>query len=187
MRQLLLLRHAKTERTNPGGDHARRLMEGGREDAMRMGQFLAREILAPDHALVSDATRAMETFEYLGQGIGLRPATEIVPELYLAQPSSILEIIHNAPESADRLLVIGHNPGLHQLAFDFGQRGPRKLIAALAAGFPTCCLVVINCETASWRDVHPATCRLDRYMTAKALREIHSVPDGLLTEAQDDC
>ncbi len=187
MRQLLILRHAKTERTNPHGDHARRLIDRGREDAVRMGQFLQREILVPNHALVSDATRAMETFESLVQGIGVRPAADIVPALYLAQPPDILDIMRDAPDSAETVLVIGHNPGLHQLAFDLGQRGPRKLTNALAAGFPTCCLAVINCETASWRDVHPSTCRLDRYMTAKALREIHSAPDGLLTEVQDDC
>ena len=78
-------------------------------------------------------------------------------------------------------MVIGHNPGIHQLAYDLGQRGPHKLVAALAAKFPTCALAAIDCDGATWRELHSSNCRLARYMTAKALR-VHEPAD-----MDDDC
>lgn len=176
MRRLLLLRHAKTERTNISGDHARCLMERGQQDAESMGAFLQREGLTPDFALVSDAARAQQTFARLCLGMGRKIASETDGRLYLAQPTAILDRIHGADDSAATLLVIGHNPGIHQLAFDLGQRGPHKLVSALAAQFPTCALAVIETEAELWSQMHATNCRLARYMTAKALR-LHEVAD----------
>lgn len=181
MRRILLLRHAKTERTNPAGDHARRLIERGQEDAERMGSFLQRENIQPDHALVSDAVRTHETFLRLALGLGRKPAVDFDGALYLAPPYGIIDRIRAAPEDAQTLLVIGHNPGLHQCAYDLGQRGPYKLVAALAARFPTCALAVIDSEAESWADIHATNCRLARFMTAKVLR-LHEVAD-----IDDDC
>ena len=181
MHRLLVLRHAKTERTNPGGDHARVLVARGRDDAVIMGQFLARENLAPDHALASDAARTRETFGLIVQGLGAKPAAEFNSALYLAAPAAILDAIRAAPGTAQTLLIIGHNPGLHQLAFELGQHGPRRLTEALVAKFPTCALAVIESDALSWQTIHPASCRLARYMTAKSLRE------NTLAEAEDDC
>ncbi len=187
MRRLLLLRHAKTERTNPGGDHARRLTGRGPGDAIRMGQFLARETLSPDYALVSDAQRTQQTFQLLAKGIGHHINAKIEDAVYLAEPAAILEVIRTAPDSAGTLIVIGHNPGLQQLAYDLGQRGPHKLVAALAAKFATCALAAIDCDCPSWRDIDATTSALARLMTAKALRDIHAAHEYHPPDPDDDC
>jgi phosphohistidine phosphatase len=181
MRKLLLLRHAKTERTNLAGDHARKLVVRGREDAVHMGAFLQRERLAPQQAFVSDAARTRETFAQLSSSLDRQPDAQFEGTLYLAAAHQILDVIRTAPEDCDALLVIGHNPGIHQLAYDLGQRGPHKLVTALAAKFPTCALAVIDCDISSWNELQASNCHLTRYMTAKALR-VHEVADF-----DDDC
>lgn len=176
MRRLLLLRHAKTERANLSGDHARRLIERGLDDAERMGAFLQREQLLPERALVSSAARTRETFSALSAHIGASIPVNFAEALYLASPDAILELVRATPDDGGALLVIGHNPGIHQLALALGQRGPGKLVAALAIKFPTCALAVIESDVDAWRDIDAANCRLARYMTAKALR-LHEVGD----------
>ena len=70
MRRLLLLRHAKAERSQPGGrDHDRVLTQRGRADAKTLGAYLARHRLVPDRALVSTAARTRETWERVAPGL----------------------------------------------------------------------------------------------------------------------
>lgn len=146
-----------------------------------MGAFIQREEIVPQHALVSDAMRTRETFARLVQSFNVPAQATFDPALYLAPPYAILDAIRVTPEDCETLIVIGHNPGIHQLAYDLGQRGPGKLVAALAAKFPTCALAVIDSDAASWRELHASNCRLARYMTARALR-VHEPVD-----LDDDC
>lgn len=176
MRRLLLLRHAKTERTNLQGDHARCLIDRGQTDAESMGAFMQREGLTPDFALVSDAARAQQTYARICLGMGRKIPAQTDPALYLAPEAFILDRIRAADDDSETLLVIGHNPGIHQFAYDLGQRGPHKLTAALAASFPTCALAVIETDAEHWAQLHATNCRLSRFMTAKALR-VHEVAD----------
>jgi phosphohistidine phosphatase len=118
MRRLILFRHAKAEPRAPGeDDFDRPLSERGREDAALVGQALARENLAPDYALISPARRTAETW-ICARDAFPRIRAELNRGLYNASPDDIRAAIDEVAERCDTLIVIGHNPGLHELAVE---------------------------------------------------------------------
>lgn len=170
MRRLILLRHAKAERPDGIADLDRALNPRGREAAARIGAYLAAEGLRPDHVLVSPSTRTMQTWE------GIRPNfegldAETVPSLYEALPPRILDAIRAAPGEARSLLVIGHNPSLHDLALQLADDGPRKMRADLRAKFPTAALAVIDFDVEAWAGIGEAGGHLDRFVTPSGLAD----------------
>lgn len=199
MHRLLILRHAKTERSNPGGDHARRLVERGRSDAARMGEYLLAEGLAPTTAWVSDATRARETFEIVARELAQPVRIQFERSLYLAAPDTLMDIISQTHDEVETLLLVGHNPGLHELAYAFGAQDNYKgsdkgagagsdkaHMDALSRKFPTCSLAVIEFEMQSWRDLGHASSRLQRYITAKSLRRLSDEENAHWSEGDAD-
>lgn len=142
-RRLLLLRHAKATTADPGPnaeqhDHARDLAERGRHDASSMGRALRRLSLKPDLALVSSARRTERTWALLGRFDDPQPAVTITDQLYLAEPFELLSVLRRTPDTIRTVLLIGHNPGIHQLALQLaGQDAPHSL----QAGLNTCTLV----------------------------------------------
>lgn len=112
--RLILTRHAKSDWADPAlDDHDRPLNTRGREAAPVMGAWLADGRIAPGLALVSTALRARQTWEGMAPRLpGLAPRFD--SRIYLAAPETILEILAEAP--AETILLIGHNPGIGQLA-----------------------------------------------------------------------
>jgi phosphohistidine phosphatase len=152
MHRLILLRHAKTEATaESGGDIERGLTERGRRDAALVGRALAGAGLAPDRVLVSTARRAQETWRAMAEAF---PGASIddLHGLYLAGPDTIARIVEDSrAEHADAtVMVVGHNPGLHEhaLALLGGQGGPAEARQALAGGFPTAAAAVFAVDEA---------------------------------------
>jgi phosphohistidine phosphatase len=130
MRQLLLLRHAKSSWDDPRlSDHARPLNARGRRSASAMADAMRELGLAPDVVLVSSARRTLQTLEALAPIEG-SPLVEPMDALYLAAWPSLLDVLRGVRETARSVLLIGHNPGLHELALALA--GP----AAMAAGGP---------------------------------------------------
>ncbi len=171
MLTLALLRHAKSAWDDPGlDDFDRPLAPRGVKAARTMGAYLARERLKPDLVLCSDAARARATLALLLPELG-SPAPEILYDgaLYLASPAALLDRLRRTPKNARRVLVIGHNPGLHALALDLIGDGRRSDITALATHFPAAALAVISFPAESWSAVAPAGGRLLCYMTPKRL------------------
>src|SRR6266550_7227386 len=121
MRRLMLLRHAKTEADAPSGrDQDRRLDARGRTDAAEIGGWIGRHPPFPDLVLVSPAIRAHQTWEIAWEAMkkpARQPRVELLPELYGAAPSQLLQAIR-AASSADPkvLMLVAHNPGMHELA-----------------------------------------------------------------------
>ena len=149
MRQLLLLRHAKSawdDKTLP--DRDRPLSPRGRRAAAAMRQAIRHLGLAPDMVMLSPARRTRETLAAL-EPWDDAPLIEPMDSLYLATAAQLLELLHGVPETVRSVMLIGHNPGLHDLAVrlvgpramaarDAGSAGlPRHAIAHLAAGYPT--------------------------------------------------
>ena len=115
--RLMLLRHAKTEKAEPGmRDHVRRLTERGRHDAPVIGAYMARHKLIPDRVLVSTSERTRETWEHLAPALSARPRVIYEERLYNAGADAILALVQKTETAVKSLLVIGHNPGLHDLA-----------------------------------------------------------------------
>jgi phosphohistidine phosphatase len=115
--ELLVLRHAKAG-DGPGRDtrdHDRPLAPRGQEEAPRVGAWLAAHHLLPDRALASTATRAVQTARLVLDALG-DDAPELMTEarLYLAHPSTVAETVLEHAAGCERLLLVGHNPGLAQ-------------------------------------------------------------------------
>jgi phosphohistidine phosphatase len=175
MRRLMLLRHAKTENDAPGGrDQDRRLDDRGRLDAAEIGKWMARHPPFPDSVLVSPAVRSHQTWELAWDSMKdtmPQPKVELPAELYGADPSALLQIIYSvATDDPQRLLLVGHNPGLHELAFGLTGSGNAAARAALADNLPTSGLAVIDFDTDDWRDVSFRGGRLELFISPKLLK-----------------
>lgn len=116
-RELILLRHAKTEWDNSQGDFARELLPAGFAEANATGAWLASQAIAPDYVGCSTARRAQQTCEAViaaAQWQKISPQFE--QQLYLAELPTLLRLLTQIPVTANSVLLIGHNPGLEQLA-----------------------------------------------------------------------
>jgi len=176
MRHLILLRHAKTERDSTSGeDFDRRLDERGRMDSALVGAWLASRPTAPELALVSSAVRARETWDIIAPHLpGIR--VEFHDGLYLSNPLQIFKTIRSAPDSAASLLVLGHNPGLHELAWNLADEANTADRAALAQNLPTCGALVFACPISAWSNLGLQTNTLEEFMTPKQLKADSNAP-----------
>jgi phosphohistidine phosphatase len=150
MRRLILFRHAKAEPRAAGSDDFDRpLAERGREDAALMGRVLARENLAPDLALVSPARRATETWICAREALGEAQAV-LAPELYNAAPEAIAAVVKAAADRAETLIVVGHNPGLHEYAVQLliSASASAAEVTAVARKFPTATIAAYEIDAA---------------------------------------
>ncbi|ABD08517.1 putative phosphohistidine phosphatase, SixA [Rhodopseudomonas palustris HaA2] len=174
MRRLILLRHAKTETDAPSGkDHDRRLDDRGRTDAATIAEWLAEHRLVPDQVLVSTATRTRQTWDILADlfPAGTEPQVEHLPELYSASPAQLLQAIHDVAAGINQLMLVGHNPGLQELALGLtcgASEGDRKL---LSGSMPTSAVAVIDFAIADWADARFGTGKLQHFISPKILRE----------------
>lgn len=169
--RLMLLRHAKAERSQPGErDHARRLADRGRRDAPRIGAYMARHGLEPDAAVVSPAARTRETWELIAKALDDAPDAAFDDRLYDATPDDILDVIKDTGAKREALLVVGHNPGLHELATWLVATGDRDTRDRLGEGLPTSGLAVIDFKSNSWTKLRPHSGRLERFVTPRLLQ-----------------
>jgi phosphohistidine phosphatase len=177
MRRLMLLRHAKTENDAPSGrDQDRRLDKRGRHDAAEIGGWIGRHPpFFPDLVLVSHAIRAHQTWEIAWEAmkeLAPEPQVEILPELYGADPSHLLQIIRAASEvDPQRLMLVGHNPGMHELALALAGSGDNAGRKALADNLPTSGLAVFDFAVDDWGDVAFRRGRLVLFVSPKLLKQ----------------
>ncbi|MDF2117524.1 histidine phosphatase family protein [Roseiarcaceae bacterium H3SJ34-1] len=170
MLQLLLLRHAKTERSSPDGDHGRALTKRGTADSALMGAYLHQHKLVPDRALVSDALRTRQTYDIAAAKFRSKVDAMLENEIYLADSLTLLRAILQTPDDVSRLLVVGHNPGIAELAHSLSAVGDEAAIAGLLENFPTAALAIIEFNALRWLDIADTKGRLMRFVTAKSLR-----------------
>jgi phosphohistidine phosphatase len=176
MRRLMLLRHAKTETDAPSGkDQDRRLDDRGRSDAAEIGGWMTRHPPFPDSVLVSPAVRAHQTWEIAWQAMKKRvpePEVELVPELYGADPAQLLLTIREASTADPKtLMLVGHNPGMHELALALAGSGDAMGRRALADNLPTSGLAVFDFEIDDWADVAFRRGRLVQFVSPKLLKQ----------------
>lgn len=166
MLRLMLLRHAKSDRPPGVADLDRPLNARGRRTAPLMGAYLAREGLYPDHAVVSPSLRTRETWEPVRTALDA-PEASIVREIYEAPDAALLAVVRAAPATATAVLMIGHNPGLQDVALRLVGSGLLSVRNRLAAGFPTGALAVIDFSTPSWSNVGAGMGRLERFVAPR--------------------
>jgi len=169
MRRLLLLRHAKTERAEPGErDRDRKLMARGRADAPLIGAYMAHHRLIPDLVLVSPAIRTQETWELMAQSFSKPPQVVADGRIYNADSDALLELLRETVD-ARALLLIGHNPGLHDLATQLVGSGDVGMRQSLSEKLPTCGLVVIDLPLDDWSLLHNNAGRLERFVSPRLI------------------
>jgi phosphohistidine phosphatase len=169
--RLILLRHAKAEKAEPGmSDRDRALNARGRSDAARMGAYLSQHGLAPDRSIVSPARRTRETWEAAAAAFSPAPPVSYDERLYNARTETILAVIREAGGLARTLLLIGHNPGVHESACRLIAAGEVEARERLNEGLPTAGLVVIDFAGENWKTLHAEGGRLERFVTPRSLR-----------------
>jgi len=176
MRRLMLLRHAKTEHEAPSGrDQDRRLDNRGRHDAAEIGGWIGRHPPFPDLVLVSPAIRAHQTWEIAWETMKYltpQPQIELVPELYGADPAELLQVIREASgPDPQRLMLVGHNPGMHELALALAGSGDPAARNALADNLPTSGLAVFDFGIDDWSEVAFRRGRLVLFVNPKLLKQ----------------
>jgi phosphohistidine phosphatase len=170
MRRLLIFRHAKAERGVAGApDRERALIERGRKDAGTIGAYMASHHLIPERVLLSPATRCRQTWKYAADAMKSAPAATPAENLYDASPHAILALIKEQPAKVPTLLICGHNPGLQELALMLIASGEVEARESLREKLPTSGLVIIDFAFDDWARLHPASGRLERFVSPKSL------------------
>ncbi|MEQ8344444.1 MAG: histidine phosphatase family protein [Sneathiellaceae bacterium] len=161
MRTLYLLRHAKSSWADFGlDDHDRPLNARGVESCTRLVPHLRQEGIAPDLVLCSTAERARATLHGIFPGLPAPLAVRFDPAVYLAAPGDLLALARATAAEVRRLMVIGHNPGLEDLARSLAGSGPPDALARLEEKFPTGALACFSFDIDTWQDLSPGTGRL---------------------------
>ncbi|MCP3905940.1 MAG: histidine phosphatase family protein [Planctomycetes bacterium] len=149
MKTLLILRHAKSSWKDPSlDDHERPLNKRGKRDAPRMGRLLEDQDLVPDLVLCSTARRARATAGLLLEACGYDGELVHDAHLYHADPMTVVTSLREVPDGADRVLLIGHNPG-HE-----------SLLVALTGHWeimPTAALAHVELPIERWSDLDDET------------------------------
>ena len=178
MRRLMLLRHAKTEHDAPSGhDQDRRLDERGRLDAAAIGTWIGRHPPLPDAVLVSTAVRARQTWEIARDAMkdavrARQPRVELLDELYGAEPTQLLRLIRLAEvTNPARLMLIGHNPGMHELALMLAGSGNAAAKKSLEDNLPTAGLAILDFAVDDWNEVAFRRGELVRFTSPKLLKQ----------------
>jgi phosphohistidine phosphatase len=185
MRRLMLLRHAKTEHDAPSGqDQDRRLDDRGRLDAAAIGAWIGRHPPLPDAVLVSTAVRARQTWEIAGQAIKdtqreqapSKWQVEFLDDIYGAEPAQLLQIVRmaevgNPGSLPGHLLVVGHNPGMHELALMLTGGGDATAKKALEDNLPTAGLAVLDFAIDDWSETAFRSGKLVRFTSPRLLKQ----------------
>jgi phosphohistidine phosphatase len=157
MKELLLLRHAKSSWATPGmPDVDRPLNKRGRRAAAALARFLGNEGLRPALILSSDARRTRETLDLIREAVGERVAVHLEPKLYLADPSTLLDRLRKVPDDVPSVLMIGHNPGLQEFALELAEAAgaaAAETAARIEEKFPTAAFVRFRLKIERWREL----------------------------------
>lgn len=175
MLTLSLLRHAKSDWDVPGTDDFERpLAERGVKAAPQMGAYLAGNQLRPDLIICSAAVRTRATLELVLPFFEPAPPALVYEEsLYLASASQLLNRLRSVSTRWTKVMMIGHNPGFHELALSLCRDGDPDLMAALAHKFPTAGLAVIDFDKTSWAKIAPHTGHLTHFATPARIQQAH--------------
>ena len=167
MLTLSLLRHAKSSWADPGlDDYERPLAKRGVNAAAEIGKYLKRQKLRPDLILCSGAVRTRATLDLVLAELGT-PAPEVRYDdaLYRTSPDAMLGVLLKIDSPNRHVMMIGHNPELHELSLSLIGDGRPDDTAALAEKFPTAAVAVIVFDVAGWSGIRAASGRLERFVT----------------------
>ena len=170
MKRLTLLRHAKSGWDDPvARDFDRPLNAKGKRAARTMGRHMREEGMVFDHVIASPATRVVETLDELWQGYGRSQGRALDKRVYLASADTLLELLHEAPDAAESVLLSGHNPGMEELVLLLVPDGSSDERGSVEEKFPTASLAEIRFDAGHWEDLRPGTGTLTRFVRPRDL------------------
>ena len=160
MKTLILVRHAKSSWAEPGlADRDRVLNDRGRRNAPEMGKRLAKYPLKPDVILSSPAVRALTTAELMAEELDYKRADIHVDDrLYAAEADRLVEVVRELGDGPKRVMVVGHNPEMTELA---------QRLSGTIDHMPTCAVAVFTFDIASWRDLGTASLQSSAFYTPR--------------------
>ena len=161
VRRLWILRHAKSSWDHPGlADHDRPLAARGKKAARRIARWAETNNVRPDLVLCSTAVRAQATLDLVRPGLG-DPVERVERSLYHASVDEVLERVAAADDALAGILLIGHNPTLHELAMVLAPPGPDA--------FPTGALAGLRLEIDFWHEIRPGCGLIETYVVPRSL------------------
>ena len=171
LRVLYLLRHAKSSwQDNSLKDKDRPLNPRGIKSCQLMAGLCQQRGVQPDRILVSDALRTTQTYEHLARAASLQAEPRFDGALYRAGAGDLLRYLAEVEDQQRSVLLIGHNPALHDLALLLARKGRTEDLDRLESKFPTCALAEIHLALDHWRDIGTCDGRLVHFDIPKALR-----------------
>ncbi|WP_267435497.1 histidine phosphatase family protein [Sphingomonas sp. GM_Shp_1] len=168
MKTLTLLRHAKSSWDDPvSRDFDRPLNAKGRRAAAMIGRHLKSLDMTFDHILASPAIRVMETLDEVWSGYGRRLEPVWDKALYLASAASLLDRVQALPDTAEHVLMVGHNPGLEDLVLDLTLAG--ELRERVEDKYPTATVAQMTLPITSWSEAQPHSATLVAFIRPRDL------------------
>lgn len=169
MRRLFLIRHAKAELSVGRDDYARKLTERGRADAKRVAKALAARRCLPDVLIHSGAARAKLTAEIFAAEWRNKVELEEDDGLYDASLTILLAHTRALPRERKRVGLVGHNPGLGELATALTGSGAEPEVRRLATKYPTGAVAVLDFSIKRWEEIERNSGKLALYLTPAEL------------------
>jgi len=166
MKQILIMRHAKSSWDHPGlKDFARPLNERGLKDAPKVGKYLKEIDCLPDKVYSSPAQRAKETITLVAESAGLNiKMINWEEDLYFGSPRSYFETIRAADNDDDRIMLVGHNPLIEEtIAYLLSRDSQYSVI------MPTAAIVCLEANENKWKNIDPGSCALKWHIIPKVL------------------
>jgi phosphohistidine phosphatase len=149
MKTLLLMRHAKSSWKHPElSDQERPLTKRGIKASKRMGEFIIEKELVPQKIFTSSAVRALDTARFVEQSAQTTDSIVAVDEFYMAEPDIYYNFLKTLPDDLERVMLVGHNPGLESLL---------QLISGRIDVLPTAVVAYVSLPVNSWRDLNGET------------------------------
>jgi phosphohistidine phosphatase len=152
MKLLYLVRHAKSSWKEPGlSDYERPLARRGRRAARKLARYLAQQRFSPGLVLCSSTRRTQQTLELLRPVLKEDVEVQVEEGLYGASADVLMDRLHRLPETVGSVVLIGHNPGLQDLALQLARQG--EGLPRLTDRFPTAALATLAIPDARWKSL----------------------------------
>jgi phosphohistidine phosphatase len=149
MKTLILMRHAKSSfKDKTIKDSKRPLSKRGVRNATQMASLMKERELMPQALLASKAERAKQTADIVVQEIGYTGEVQLMDELFMAEADDLIKILRKTPDEVERVMLVGHNPGLESLI---------PLFTGLVAALPTAGIAYLALPIEHWEDLKKKT------------------------------
>jgi phosphohistidine phosphatase len=165
---VLLLRHGKSSWADSTlADIDRPLAPRGARASRKLAKYIRQNRIRPALVLCSPSLRTRQTLEAVEASLGKRCKVEIVPQLYGASEHELLKQLQALPGAVSSVMLIGHNPGLHNLALVLASRG--VALPQLEQKFPTGALATLVVRSEGWTGLRHGAAELVDYVVPRQL------------------